>query len=145
MSTFITDEEAEIRKILVDARVIAVVGASESPFRDSNMIMRYLIEQGYDVVPVNPKYEKVLDRQCFPTVKSTNRQVDIVNVFRRSEYVEEVAHDAIASKAGTLWLQLGVKDEDAARYAANNGAKVVMDRCIMVEHRRLIGSRNNRA
>lgn len=138
MSAIITEEDVDIQNILQDARTIAVVGASTNPHRDSSMIMQYLIKHGYDVVPVNPKYDKVLDLRCYPNVSSIERQVDIVDVFRRNEYIEETARDAVEAKAGTLWMQLGIENLEAARYAAENGMKVVMNRCIMVEHRRLI-------
>jgi hypothetical protein len=87
---------------------------------------------------VNPKYKEVLGKKCFPTVVSIGRPIDVVDVFRRSEFVDEVAKDAVDAKAKVLWMQLGVISETAAQYAADHGIKVVMDRCIMVEHRRLI-------
>ncbi len=132
------DEDDEIRRILKDARTIAVVGASEDPSRDSNLISRFLMHVGYDFIPVNPKYIQVLGAKCYPTVASIGRQVDIVDVFRRAEYLEETARDAIGAKAGVLWVQLGIENEEAARIAADGGLQVVMNRCIMVEHRRLV-------
>ncbi len=137
-SSLIIEEDEDLREILRDARTIAVVGASVQPGRDSNMIAQFLIKQGYEVIPVNPKYTEVLGRQCFPTVASIGRQVDVVDVFRRSKFLEETARDSIQAKASVLWMQLGIENENAARIAADNGLRVVMNRCIMVEHRRLI-------
>ncbi len=138
MIDFTVEEETALRDILKDAKTIAVVGASTDPYRDSNTIAQYLIQKGYEVIPVNPKYDEVLDRKCYPTVESIGKQIDIVDVFRRSEYLEEVAKDAVSAKARILWMQLGVENENAGRYAAESGMQVVMNRCIMVEHRRLI-------
>ncbi|MCL5021220.1 MAG: CoA-binding protein [Bacteroidetes bacterium] len=134
---FIIDD-ADLRNLLIQARTIAVIGASTNTFRDSNMIMQYLIKHGYEVIPVNPKYETVLERKCYPTLKSIGRQIDIADVFRRSEFMDETARDAVDAKARTLWMQLGIKNQEAARLAAESGLKVVMNRCIMVEHRRLV-------
>ncbi|HUI30832.1 MAG TPA: CoA-binding protein [Candidatus Acidoferrales bacterium] len=130
-------DDNQLRDILKSAKTIAVVGASIDPNRDSNRIMEYLIKVGYDVIPVNPNYQSVLDRKCFPYVASIGKPVDIVDVFRRSEFVGEVARDAVKANAKVLWMQLGVINEDAARYATDDGMKVVMNRCIMVEYRRL--------
>ncbi|MCL5020160.1 MAG: CoA-binding protein [Bacteroidetes bacterium] len=132
------DDDDEIRGILADARTIAVVGASADTSRESNMISQYLIKAGYEVIPVNPKYEEVIGRKCFPTVESIGKQIDIVDVFRRSEFMEETAQDAVSANAQVLWMQIGIENESAARIAADEGIRVVMNRCIMVEHRRLL-------
>ncbi len=136
-SPLTVDSDDEIRGILKDAKVIAVVGASANPARDSNLISQFLIREGYEVIPVNPKYDEVLGLKCYPTVASIGKQVDIVDVFRRGEFMEETAKDAVQSKANVLWMQLGIENEDAARIAADGGLQVVMNRCIMVERRRL--------
>ncbi len=132
----ITDDQ-QLTEILRTARTIAVVGASPDPDRDSNRIMEYLIRVGYDVYPVNPNYEEVLGKKCYPTVKGIGKQIDIVDVFRRSDFVDEVARDAADSQAKVLWMQLGVINPTAAQYAESHEMKVVMNRCIMVEYRRL--------
>ncbi|MCL4511030.1 MAG: CoA-binding protein [Bacteroidetes bacterium] len=134
----IIENDKQLAEILNGAKTIAVVGASPDLNRDSNRIMEYLIKVGYDVIPVNPNYEKIFDKKCFPTVTNIGRPIDIVDVFRRSEFADEVAKDAVAAKAKVIWMQLGVLNEGAAKFAIQNGLKVVMDRCIMVEHRRLI-------
>lgn len=130
------DERA--RELLRRAKRIAVVGASPKAGRTSNAIMRYLMEVGYDCVPVNPNWQEVLGVTVYPTVveatKATGR-FDIVDVFRRSELTPEVARDAVAAGAGALWLQVGIVNWEAARIAHEAGLPVVMDRCTMVEHR----------
>lgn len=133
------EDDKQLTEILKDAKTIAVVGASPDTSRDSNRIMQYLIRVGYEVFPVNPNYESVLDRKCYPTVRSIDVPIDIVDVFRRSEFVDEVARDAVDGGAKVLWMQLGVINEAASQYAADHGMKVVMNRCIMVEYRRLAG------
>ncbi len=132
------DGDDEIRSILKDAKIIAVVGASVNLLRDSNRISQFLMREGYEVIPVNPKYDEVLGLKCFPTVASTGKQIDIVDVFRRSEFMEATARDAVDAKASVLWMQLGTENDEAARIAADGGLQVVMNRCIMVEHRRLM-------
>lgn len=126
------------RELLRRARRIAVVGASPKPQRTSNSIMRYLMDVGYDCVPINPNWKEILGRRVYPTVveatEATGR-FDLVDVFRRSELTPEVARDAVAAGAGALWLQVGVVNWEAARIAAEAGLAVVMDRCTMVDHR----------
>jgi Predicted CoA-binding protein len=137
MTTFQNPDDKVIKQILKDAKTIAVVGASPNPARDSYKIMTYLMSKGYNVIPVNPNYQEVLGQKCFPTVESIGKPVDIVDVFRRSEVVMETAEDAIRSGAKVLWLQLWVVNYDAAHLAINSGLKVIMDKCIMVEHSRI--------
>jgi len=133
----IEDDDA-IRKILTEARTIAVVGASVKPWRDSNSIMQFLIDVGYKVFPVNPKYSEVLGISCVPDLSQVPKGIDIVDVFRRPEALGSIVEEAIAVGAKTLWLQLGVVDELAAKKAEQAGMKVIMDHCIRVDHRRLI-------
>jgi predicted CoA-binding protein len=132
------EDEETIREILTAARTIAVVGASEKPWRDSNSIMQYLMNRGYKVYPVNPAYKTIFGERCYPDVASIPEAVDIVDVFRNPDGVPEVVDDAIAAKAATLWLQLGVVHPEAAKKAEAHGLRVVMDHCIAVDHRRLI-------
>jgi predicted CoA-binding protein len=133
----IEDDDA-IRKILKEAKTIAVVGASEKPWRDSNSIMQFLIDVGYKVFPINPKYSEVLSLPCVPDLSHVPKGIDIVNVFRRSEALDQIVDQAIANGAKTLWLQLGVVSDDAAKKAEQAGLNVIMDHCIRVDHRRLI-------
>ena len=130
------EDDVTIKKILQESRTIAVVGASAKPWRDSNSIAEFLIREGYQVIPVNPRYEEVLDLKCYPDLKSMPQPVDIVDIFRNPEHVEEIVDDAIAVKAKTVWMQLGVVNPKAAKKAEAAGLNVVMDRCILVDHRR---------
>ena len=129
-----TDDE--IKNILSNARKIAVVGSSQKPWRDSNGIMRFLIHAGYKVFPVNPNYSDVLGFPCSPSLLDIDDKIDIVDVFRRSDSVIPVVHDAIQVKARTMWFQLNVINEEAANLALEAGLHVIMDRCIAIEYRR---------
>jgi predicted CoA-binding protein len=138
-SNFMPIEDDElIRQILLDAKTVAVVGASIKPWRDSNSIMQFLIDVGYRVFPVNPNYEEVLGLRSVSSLTDVRENIDIVDVFRRSEALAAVVEEAIAVGAKTLWTQLGVVDGKAAEIAERAGLSVIMDRCIRVEHRRLI-------
>ena len=132
------ENDMEIRDILASTRTIAVVGASDKPWRDSNDIMRYLLSCNYNVIPVNPGHRTILEKRCYPSLRDIPEHVDMVDVFRRPEAVPAIVEDALAIKAGTLWLQLGVIHEAAAAKAERGGLNVIMDRCIAVDHRRLI-------
>jgi predicted CoA-binding protein len=132
----INDDDG-LRQILDGAKTIAVVGASPKPFRDSGAIAQYLVKQGYTVYPVNPKYDEILGMKCYPSVKSLPPGLDIIDVFRNPNDLDEVIEDAIVSGAKVVWMQLNVVNEAAARKAEAAGLRVVMDRCIAVEHRRL--------
>lgn len=133
-------DEHTIKKLLEEARTIAVVGASQKPWRDSNSIAQFLVRKGYSVYPVNPKYKEIDGAVCYPDVRSIPEKIDIVDVFRQSSAVPEVVEDAIAAGAKTLWLQYGVVHEEAAEVAERAGLTVIMDRCIAVDYRQLIHS-----
>ncbi len=130
----------EIKHLLEEARNVAVVGLSEKAYRTSHGIARLLQNWGYRIFPVNPNLTgPVLGEEPYATVEEIPERVDIVNVFRRSEKVLPVAHDAVAAGAKALWLQMGVINEDAVEYAEEHGLTVVMDRCIKVDHASLVG------
>lgn len=133
----------DIREILKQARIIAVVGLSPDPHRTSHAIASYLQAQGYRIIPVNPKESgnTILGERVYPDLPSIPHPVDIVNVFRRPEEVMPHAEEAIRIAAPVLWLQVGVINEEAARRAREAGMTVVMDRCIMVDHRSLLRGR----
>lgn len=118
--------------------MIAVVGASRKPERPSYHVMADLIAAGYEVIPVHPAHSEVLGKRTYPTLAAIPGRVDAVDVFRRSEYTPEVARQAVAKGARLLWLQVGVVSEEARRIAETGGLMVVMDRCLSVEHYRLI-------
>ena len=136
----VNPEVGEIRRLLEESRNVAVVGLSKKPYRTSNTIARALQGFGYKIFPVNPNLEgPVLGEEPHTTVEEIPEHIDIVDVFRRSEKVMPVARDAVASGAKVLWLQSGVINEDAAKYAEEHGLTVVMDRCIMVDYVSLVG------
>jgi predicted CoA-binding protein len=132
--------DAEARAVLASARRIALVGASSKRHRPSYGVFEYLVEQGYECVPVNPHEHEVLGVPAFATlveaVEATG-PVDIVDVFRRSEECVPHALEAVEVGARCLWLQLGVVNWEAAQIASAAGLGVVMDRCTAIEHRRL--------
>lgn len=130
----------EIRALLEGSRTVAVVGLSDRPYRTSHAIARALQDFGYRIYPVNPNLRgPVLGEEPYTTVEEIGEPVDIVDVFRRSEVVMPVAKDAVAAGAKALWMQSGVVNEEAASYAREHGLIVVMDRCIKVDHARLVG------
>ncbi|HCA80492.1 MAG TPA: CoA-binding protein [Bacteroidetes bacterium] len=131
-------DDASIREILKNAKSIAVVGASPKPGRDSGTIADYLARKGFTVIPVNPAYADVFGMKCFPDLTSIGSPVDIVDIFRRPDEVMPIVEEAVKIRAGTVWMQLDVVHEEAARRAEEAGLNVVMDRCIAVEYRRLV-------
>jgi predicted CoA-binding protein len=126
-----------IEKILARARRIAVVGLSSDPLRPSNEVSSYMADQGYEIVPINPNEREVLGRRSYARLEDVPEPVDIVNVFRRSEFVPAIAEAAIRIKAPVLWLQEGVTHPEAEHRARAAGLEVVADRCILKEHRRV--------
>ena len=118
---------------------IAVVGVSKNEEKPSHQVPKYLIEHGYNVIPVNPTLSEVLGRKAYPTIADIPEKVDIVDVFRKSEDVPAVIDDALKKKDGikVFWMQLGIHNEDAERKAKENGIDVVYNRCMMEEHKRL--------
>lgn len=128
---------ASIPEILESSRTIAVVGLSSSPMRPSNGVSAYLQRAGYRVIPVNPNEEEVLGEKCYARLEDVPERIDIVDVFRRSEFVPEIVESAIRIGAKTIWLQEGVVHEAAAERARRAGLNVVMDRCILKDHSRL--------
>jgi predicted CoA-binding protein len=131
-----------LRRILYDNRRIAVVGISAEWHRPSYFVGKYLLEHGYTMIPVNPKYAEVLGQRCYPDLQTAARAagpIDVVDCFRKSEDIPALADEAIAIGAKVLWMQLGVVNEAAARKARAAGLEVVMDRCVKIEHGRLFG------
>jgi hypothetical protein len=130
------NDAEEIRTALETARTIAVVGCSPKPGRPSNAIARYLMEQGYRMIPVNPGHRTILGETCYRTLAEIPEEVavDIVDVFRRSDHVAEIADAAIERGAKFFFMQQGVADPSAASRLEAAGIPVAMDRCILVEH-----------
>lgn len=131
-------DDSEIRDLLATARTIAVVGLSDDPSRDSHRIAVYLGRAGYDIVPVNPTVRSVLGLKAFPRLSAVRTPIDIVDVFRRPEHMPGLVDEAIAAGVRALWMQPGTVHHEAAERAVHSGLAVVLERCIMVEHRRLI-------
>jgi hypothetical protein len=125
-----------IRAILREAKTIAVVGLSPSAGRPSHGVAHYLQEQGYRIIPVNPNEQQILGETCYPTLSDIPVAVDIVDVFRRSEYVPAIAEEAVQIGAKTLWLQFDVISPEGEATAERGGLRVVVDRCLKVEHAR---------
>ena len=126
-----------IAEILKSARTIAVVGLSPKRYRPSYGVAEYLQKAGYRIIPVNPRESELLGERCYPDLEAIPEAVDIVDIFRRSEFVPEIVEAAIRKGAKVIWMQEGVVHEDAARRAEAAGLQVVMDRCILKDHRRL--------
>jgi predicted CoA-binding protein len=127
--------EADIKNILEESKTVAVVGLSPREERDSHRVAKYLQIQGYRIIPVNPNADEVLGERSYPDLASVPEPIDVVDVFRRSEAVPEVVEEAIKVGARTVWMQEGVIHEEAAARAREAGLQVVMDRCMMIEHR----------
>src|ERR1700745_485140 len=124
-----------ITDILKRAKTIAVVGLSDSPLRPSHGVAAYLQSQGYRIIPVNPKIKESLGENAYPSLREVREKIDIVNIFRRPQFVEEVVDQAIQLKVPSVWMQEEVIHEKAAQKARAAGIFVVMDRCILQEHR----------
>ena len=126
-----------VAEILQHSRTIAVVGLSSKRFRPSYGVAEYMQRAGYRIIPVNPEESEVLGEKCYPDLDSVPEAIDIVDIFRRSEFVPEIVEAAIRKGAKAVWMQEGVTHEEAARRAVEAGLDVVMDRCILKEHRRM--------
>ena len=131
-----------LQRILAQSRTIAVVGLSENWHRPSNFAAKYLQHHGYRVIPVNPQYTEVLGEKCYASLAAIPEPVDIVDCFRRTAEIPALAEAAIAIGAKVLWMQLGIVHPAAAAQARAAGLEVVMDRCIKIEHARLLGGLN---
>jgi uncharacterized protein len=136
------DDIPGLRRILATHKVVAVVGLSADWFRPSYFAAKYMLEHGYAVIPVNPRYEAILGQKCYKSLREIPGKVDIVDVFRKSADVGPIADDAIAIGAKVLWQQLGVTNVAAARKAEAAGLESVMNRCVKIEHARLFGGLN---
>jgi uncharacterized protein len=123
-------------QILHSAHTIAVVGLSGKRYRPSYGVAEYLMRSGYRIIPVNPEETEVLGEKCYPDLDSVPGRVDVVDIFRRSEFVPEIVEAAIRKGASAIWMQEGVIHEEAAQRAREAGLTVVMDRCILKDHRR---------
>ena len=130
----------QIRDILKNNTVIAVVGLSHKPDRPSHQVAQYMLTIGYKIIPINPGHNQILGQPCYPDLLSVPEKIDIVNIFRRSEQVLPVVQDAITKKAKVIWMQEGIINVEAAKLAEEHNLSVIMDRCIKVDHQQYINS-----
>ena len=130
----------EVKAILENSRTVAVVGISPKAERDSHQVARYLKEQGYRIVPVNPGQKEILGETCYPNLKAIPFPVDMVDVFRRPEAVPPIVDDAIAMGAKVVWMQLGIVHNESAKKARESGLSVIMNKCTKIEHMHLTES-----
>jgi predicted CoA-binding protein len=126
-------------RILRQYRTIAMVGLSANPFRPSHFAAIYMLAEGYEVIPVNPRETEILGRRCYPSLRDIPTPVEIVDIFREPSAVPPIVEDAIAIGAKVVWMQLGVINNAAARRARAAGLEVVMDACVKIEHARFFG------
>lgn len=136
-TTATTPALEQLRQILTTSKTVAVVGLSDKPDRPSHTIPAYLQQQGYRIIPVNPKLTEVLGEKAYASVRDIPEPIDVVQVFRRAEDVPPIVEDAIAKGAKVVWMQLGIVDEAAAVQAEAAGLQVVMDTCMGATHRLL--------
>ena len=127
-----------VRQLLTECKTIAVVGLSDKPSRPSYGVSEYVQRQGYHIIPVNPQVTEVLGEKVYATLQDVPEPIEIVNVFRRSEAVPEIVDQAIAIGAKAIWMQVAVIHEEAAQKAREAGLQVIMDKCLLVEHSRLL-------
>lgn len=130
----------DLKNILLTAKTVAIVGLSDKPDRDSYRVAEHLQRHGYRIIPVNPLVESVLGERSYASVADIPHPVDVVDIFRKPDAVGPIVAEAIAAGAKVVWMQLGVVNEAAADTARAAGLQVVMDRCMKVEHQRLIGA-----
>ena len=136
------DDIAGLRRVLAQSRVIAVVGLSANWYRPSYFAAKYMQDHGYRLAPVNPTYDEILGERCYPDLRSIPFAVDVVDCFRRPEEIVPLARDAVAIGAKVLWMQLGIRNAEAAAIADAAGLDVVQDRCVKIEHARILGGLN---
>ena len=139
-----TNDIETLRRILTQTKVIAVVGLSANWWRPSFFAAKYMQDHGYRIIPVNPNYKEILGEPCYPSLEDIPKEVeiDMVDLFQRSELTPPLARSAVAIQAKVFWLQLGVINDEAADIASQGGLDVVMDHCVKIEHGRLMGGLN---
>jgi uncharacterized protein len=136
------DDIAGIRRILGQSRTIAVVGLSAQWYRPSYFAAKYMQDHGYRIVPVNPNYSEVLGEKCYARLTDIPAPVDIVDCFRKPAEMPAIARDAVKIHAKVLWMQLGIVNDEAEKIAADGGLEVVANRCVKIEHARILGGLN---
>ena len=139
MTTIVEAAPQDRLRILSEMQSVALVGVSSNPLRSSNFVATYLVRTPYRVYPVNPNYDEVLGKKCYPTLASLPEVPDVVDCFRKAEDLPGVVEEAIAVGAKVVWFQLGLRNDEAARMALDAGLAVVQDRCLKIEHARFAG------
>lgn len=127
-----------LRKILIDSRTIATVGFSNNPKKPGYYVPQYMMDKGYRVIPVNPSIQEILGQKAYPDLLSIPEPVDMVQIFRAPSEVPAVVEQAIQIGAKVIWMQIGAVNPEAGQRASDAGLAVVMDRCLMIEHKRLV-------
>lgn len=133
----------EIKDILIKVKTIAIVGLSPKEERDSNKVARYLQQEGYKIIPVNPNYDEILGLESYPNLSDVPEEIDVVDIFRKPSVVLEIVESAIKKGAKVIWMQEGIVNNEAAEKAKNAGLKVVMNKCMMKEHIKMVRQRAN--
>lgn len=131
-----------LRRVLTAYKRVAIVGLSANWSRPSYFAAKYLLDHGFEIIPVNPKHQEILGQKCYPDLRSIPTPVDIVDLFQRPERIPPFVDDAIAIEARLVWMQLGIVHEEAAQKARDAGLEVIMDRCMKIEYARLFGGLN---
>lgn len=139
MSTIVEAAPRDRLRILSEMRSVALVGVSSNPLRSSNFVATYLVRTPYRVYPVNPNYDQVLGKKCYPSLASLPEVPDVVDCFRKAEDLPGVVEEAIEVGAKVVWFQLGLRNDEAAQMALDAGLAVVQDRCLKIEHARFAG------
>ena len=132
----------DLRRIMTDYKRVAMVGLSDDWSRPSNFAAKYLLDHGFEVIPVNPKYPEILGQKCYADLRDIPTPVDVVDLFQRAERVPLFVDQAIEMGAKVVWLQLGIVHEEATQKARDAGLEVVQDRCMKIEYARLFGGLN---
>lgn len=139
MSTIVEAAPRDRLRILSEMQSVALVGVSSNPLRSSNFVATYLVRTPYRVYPVNPNYDEVLGKKCYPSLAALPEVPDVVDCFRKAEELPGLVEEAIEVGAKVVWFQLGLRNDDAARTALDAGLAVVQDRCLKIEHARFSG------
>ncbi len=132
-------DERDVKRILTEIKTIAVVGCSKDPAKDAHRVPKYMQMAGYRIIPVNPTATEILGEKAYPSLEAVPTPYDAVDIFRPSADVPPIVDQALKGPANVIWMQLGIRNDDAARKAKAAGKTVVQDRCMMRDHARLFG------
>jgi hypothetical protein len=133
------EEKAQVKKILSEAKTIAIAGLSPDESKDSNKVAKYLMSVGYEIIPVYPKEETILGQKVYRSLTEIDRTVDVVNIFRKADALAQIADEALKLKPKLIWAQIGCYDDAVEAKVREAGVPIVTHRCLMVEHRKLFG------